>query len=569
MTPVRSHQPTLQSAASSHNPACYVYVIEDQILTSPCDIAPPAIARESLTTEEPDPCRIHLTHFSNNRYPTLAWVPTNPYFLSKPLSVLRVDVEQVGIQRVGNRYILDKNMVKAWATLENNLHFISEALLKETNYRLPLDTVDFPAPTRYGYQRSHSFRQGAKMAAKKSLHAFGPLIGWVSYLFAQHLGKSPSGAIRWEFLLSNAGVPGDSITDLRESELLIFTPSYRRAGVIITQDCQFKWLAQSMLRNGVPFWVLWDSHTAPEEMASLNLFKPTPEAIERARSVALISKTSGPKEKPWESFFRLRERLKPNLIANETAVERNKRLQREREAQTHPLPEKQSTAKVFYWDAADQPERVRRLLTRLEAQQTWGSYSNRQRVYNGFTNEWDICSEFGDASSDDDDDEQGHLQSHTAGEHNGHKWHDTLAAEYDHPVVTTSHTFDRAFTDCLYQCYGFLNPPNTTVTATSNPEYEWQYILKCFGYPSVGNTPETLRGPISCFLDQLIQHTTVSGSLCDIGDNCGKPLENCIDDAAFRLRIVRDEHNCRYVLSSRDSSTTFGFLEIATGKITH
>ena len=173
-------------------------------------------------------------------------------------------------------------------------------------------------------------------------------------------------------------------------------------------------------------------------------------------------------------------------------------------------------------------------------------------------NEWDICSEFGDASSDEEE-----SPSHAAVEHDGNQWHDTLAADYDRPVVATStHTFDRVFTDCLYQRYGFLNTLETTTTVISHQEHEWQYILKCFGYPSMGDTPETLRGPISHFLDHCIQSTALSGSLWDIGDNCANPLENCIGDAAFRLRIVGNWPDCRYVLSPRDSSTTSWFLEI-------
>ena len=39
---------------------------------------------------------------------------------------------------------------------------------------------------------------------------------------------------------------------------------------------------------------------------------------------------------------------------------------------------------------------MRTLLPRGEANRVWVAYSNVQRIYNGFTNEWDICTDFGD-----------------------------------------------------------------------------------------------------------------------------------------------------------------------------
>ena len=65
----------------------YVYVIGDDILTSPCPF-PPHVAVHGLSPDDPDPSVTHLTCHSDNRYPAMAWVPTKPAFDSKPLHVL-------------------------------------------------------------------------------------------------------------------------------------------------------------------------------------------------------------------------------------------------------------------------------------------------------------------------------------------------------------------------------------------------------------------------------------------------------------------------------------------------
>ena len=43
------------------------------------------------------------------------------------------------------------------------------------------------------------------------------------------------------------------------------------------------------------------------------------------------------------------------------------------------------------------------LWSHAAARSHWDAYSDTQRRYNGFLNEWDICSEWGDPPSDDED----------------------------------------------------------------------------------------------------------------------------------------------------------------------
>ena len=57
---------------------------------------------------------------------------------------------------------------------------------------------------------------------------------------------------------------------------------------------------------------------------------------------------------------------------------------------------KGSTAVIYWWDYTVAKDRVRTRLSHGEANYMWGVHSNVQQIYNGFTNEWDICTDFGD-----------------------------------------------------------------------------------------------------------------------------------------------------------------------------
>ena len=57
---------------------------------------------------------------------------------------------------------------------------------------------------------------------------------------------------------------------------------------------------------------------------------------------------------------------------------------------------KASMAAIFWLDNTQTEDRVQTRWLCGEVNQKWGSYSNVQQRYNGFTNEWDICTDFGD-----------------------------------------------------------------------------------------------------------------------------------------------------------------------------
>ena len=291
-------------------------------------------------------------------------------------------------------------------------------------------------------------------------------------------------------------------------------------------------------------------------------------------------------------------------------------MQREAHAKTFSLFGKASTAAIFWWDdTTGSDDRVRTRLSRGEINQKWECYSDAQRIYNGFTNEWDVCSDFGDNPSyldDFDDDIDGYdpivvestsapsspqiepspssteewvekqtyhgrtfFENSRTGEIkpivppisstspstplSEHQWHDTLSPDYGHPVESAHLTFVLTFTDTLYECYGFLNRSNTTDILA--PKRDWSFILKCFGQPSSTKKTDALHGLVSLFLDNMLSDIRPSSSIWDLGEDCNMPLAEASQDSPFQVLPIIIEGDRRYIVSSKKDSTVPWVLE--------
>ena len=122
------------------------------------------------------------------------------------------------------------------------------------------------------------------------------------------------------------------------------------------------------------------------------------EVVARIRS----ARDQRPGETYQQYFIRRRQRNEARM-KTETAQDKTVRANRERSAAGRQYPGRRGPA-VYYWETDSNGFRVRKLQTRAEAQKLWGLYSNAQKVFDSFANEWDCCTLFGDDDSDMDDD---------------------------------------------------------------------------------------------------------------------------------------------------------------------
>ncbi len=116
----------------------------------------------------------------------------------------------------------------------------------------------------------------------------------------------------------------------------------------------------------------------------------------------ILHAASEPVELPspaWKAFFALRAERNRRQLTQESPQDRERREARERQP---PV----KSAKVFHWIEKGPDNYVREAISKKWREDTLADYSNKQKQYNSFDNEWDCCTAFGsddECDSDSDD----------------------------------------------------------------------------------------------------------------------------------------------------------------------
>ena len=93
------------------------------------------------------------------------------------------------------------------------------------------------------------------------------------------------------------------------------------------------------------------------------------------------------------SYFDCRREKIRALEVEESSMQKQRCLSRESHSKTGEAPGKKG-ATVFYWDKHESGFRIRKQVPRGDVAELWEEYAPSQRRYDGFSDEWDICSEF-------------------------------------------------------------------------------------------------------------------------------------------------------------------------------
>jgi hypothetical protein len=125
-------------------------------------------------------------------------------------------------------------------------------------------------------------------------------------------------------------------------------------------------------------------------------------------TVSLLPGSRQMPDEDWRSYFERRKMKQSELEMVESFSQKQKRLAREAHSRTGEAPGKKG-ALVFYWVKHDSGFRFRRQVPRVDVAELWEEYAPTQRRYDGFTDEWDICTEFdsgavGQEDKDEDED---------------------------------------------------------------------------------------------------------------------------------------------------------------------
>ncbi|KAJ7571847.1 hypothetical protein C8J56DRAFT_755534, partial [Mycena floridula] len=116
----------------------------------------------------------------------------------------------------------------------------------------------------------------------------------------------------------------------------------------------------------------------------------------------------------WQEFFIRLARKADKIRVSEQPKQRSARENREAVASSKRAPGK-SGARVFRWETVwDDGYRLRTHVPRWQVPDLWQEYTDSQKRFNSFDNEWDVCSDFapddemenvGEEDDDDDDDD--------------------------------------------------------------------------------------------------------------------------------------------------------------------
>jgi hypothetical protein len=321
-------------------------------------------------------------------------------------------------------YHLRLDVADSWARLENKLAFATVFVSKYSrtlNASMRLPALRPPLPRDMGYGQFYkSFRQ-ARRQILLSRNWFHMWTGLLSFLIAQTNDDTPENHVpKWVQALADEGFPQIWLSSIMTSTVTDFSPEACRTGIFLELlepliGCTKQPPVSFFLSCHVPVWYRWTAQEAAKARydSTFARFAPPPELLQSVTTWVVRSPQDHVPSHPapsaamlfnhthmtWSQFFKARAARQAEKELTETSQDRQRRLQRERD---RPVRK----AKVFTWDYNndDPPQRVRTCVSQRWNELTIACYGSRQRMYNAWDNEWDLCEEFGDDDSDGDDD---------------------------------------------------------------------------------------------------------------------------------------------------------------------
>lgn len=114
----------------------------------------------------------------------------------------------------------------------------------------------------------------------------------------------------------------------------------------------------------------------------------------------------------WMAFLERKAKQQEAQKEREDDRSRQARSSRERDAASQRVPGRQG-AHVFQWIENEAGRLVRTRVHRREVEDAWPLYAATQRIYNGFDNEWDLCTEFHEPGVPEIDEDDGDYDDST------------------------------------------------------------------------------------------------------------------------------------------------------------
>ena len=395
--------------------------------------------------------------------PEMAYMLKHYNHESSFLSRLNCDSARLPVVKTDLGYVLRSDIRESWHSLENALKNVCEVLLQsvwgQPEAQFPFE-AHWRTPHSCGYRQAHRTSEGARRAALRSRDACALLLSRCTMAIAL-CSRVPEDPPRWVRILTTNGIPSAWIDVLRESVVADLSPNLR-AGAFIDPYGMTEWVQHvpCMIRANLPVYIRWK----PQESTSPVLQRypflrpylpplgPLPQPVEQSlhdlrftwarvkpiaadgwqvdhassgsapqgstegpSNVVGPKKPHGPGQLPgetWQQFFDRRTRRNQSLAARatpETLAAQGARLTR---ASGYARPTRPT--RVFLWKEAgdlddtlpveDLSLPVRTVVSRKSVGAIWPMYSDRQKRYDSWADEWDICPQLAPEDTYEEDD---------------------------------------------------------------------------------------------------------------------------------------------------------------------
>ncbi|TEB26771.1 hypothetical protein FA13DRAFT_1635606 [Coprinellus micaceus] len=359
--------------------------------------------------------------------PSFGWTsftPVVPCYEDGPRSILSVLRHSPPIEHFsdesGGRQGFSLIPNNAWCILEKNIYTAVCAL--KGAFHLPV-ILPF-LPNVLGYTAMFTQKRYLKHSLQESREWFLVWIGALTYcLFAaQHhpdlmRQKEQHRYPFWRKSLQDAGLSDAWIDEMIYSPITDYQ-TIPRLGCVVdilnrpAADPEVQWFTDF----GVPVWYRWgpaeeveaDKHEyiarrrPPKELELPSKQDSTAEDVTMAEAAGETDRQAAEqhqKEPEWVAFFRKQEADRPALLTRETPLQRQRRLNRMREPPTSSTP-------VFEWELDPQSNVDVWIRVPIPAKwraETLMDYGEAQKRYDPFYNEWDLWTEFGEVTQEEEE----------------------------------------------------------------------------------------------------------------------------------------------------------------------
>ena len=279
-----------------------------------------------------------------------------------------------------------------------------------------------------------------------------------------------------------------------------------------------------------------------------------------------------------DEFFQRMAQDRERWIASESAIQRQSRESRARDAKKHICPsERRTGTKIFKWDNGDGDDRVesvRGLLTRRIWSTEWRMYADSQRYYHDFCDQWDLCFALDPAGRPDPDSEEDNYPTASreatpdppppyppsspapppiSVSSDSTIWQGGLRYAPD-PVSHRGQLM--SLQEILHMRFGFVDSPSIYPRDPAIPNHPSVRIIRCLGYYN-SNPPATLTPNASYFISVMLSRHFKEDELV--------PLPAAIHDTTlsstiqrnpqFKLSAFYPTNERIYIISSRSTSS--------------